>query len=233
MPGWRSGFRRTGLAANPDAGLGEDVEPAGRDREIGDVLHPRSRQQYRWQQQPGDGIQPGRPGRLQCGRRSGRAGSADPDQRPNNWGAGVWGTEAYWNNNIYSGGRTLEPRLYNGAGNSLTAYSFVNGVLSTTPTSQSPDQYTYPGPTPSVSANGATNGIVWALNNTRLNHGRPPMLSWPTMRPTLPIMLYSSNTNSARDSPGSPVEYHRPDDRQRQGLCRCGRRAEHLRIAGR
>ena len=22
------------------------------------------------------------------------------------WGAGVWGTEAYWNNNIYSGGRT-------------------------------------------------------------------------------------------------------------------------------
>src|SRR5271170_3417136 len=27
-----------------------------------------------------------------------------PETTPGGWGAGVWGTEAYWNNNIYYGG---------------------------------------------------------------------------------------------------------------------------------
>ena len=29
-PGWRSGFRRAGAAADPDPGFGKDIEPAGR-----------------------------------------------------------------------------------------------------------------------------------------------------------------------------------------------------------
>src|SRR5271156_5308872 len=93
-----------------------------------------------------------------------------------NWGAGVWGTEAYWNNNIYSGGTNPGQDAFNGAGNSLTAYSFVNGVLSTTPTSQSVEQFLYPGPTPSVSANGTTNGIVWALMTYAAPTGGPDVL---------------------------------------------------------
>src|SRR5262249_38157525 len=36
--------------------------------------------------------------------------------------------------------------------------------LSTSPTSQGPDSYAYPGDTPSISANGTTNGIVWATD---------------------------------------------------------------------
>ena len=74
-----------------------------------------------------------------------------------NWGAGVWGSEAYWNNNIYFGGtNAANAANYTGEGNSLSAYSFVNGVLSTTPTSQSPNKYTFGilRPTPTVSANG-------------------------------------------------------------------------------
>jgi len=124
-----------------------------------------------------------------------------------NWGAGVWGTEAYWNNNIYSGGtNAASAAAFAGASNSLTAYSFVNGVLSTAPTSQSPDRYSYPGPTPSVSANGTANGIVWALHNSQ---AAPVALSAYDAT-NLANILYSSSDNFSRDSSGLPAEYAVP-----------------------
>ena len=113
----------------------------------------------------------------------------------NGWGAGVWGTEAYWNNNIYSGGTNP------GVSNSLTAYSFVEGVLSGAPTSQSPDTYNYPGPTPSISANGNTNGIVWTLNNNG------PAILEAYDAANLANLLYTSNQNPARDYAGPGEEY--------------------------
>ena len=82
-----------------------------------------------------------------------------PGAGPQNWGEGVWGTEAYWNGNIYYGG--IKP----GAISSLAAYSFTNGELSTSPTSTTSFEFPYPGPTPSISANGTTNGILWAIGH--------------------------------------------------------------------
>jgi hypothetical protein len=118
-----------------------------------------------------------------------------------NWGAGVWGTEAYWNNNIYSGG-TISGATTDGATNigaSLTAYSFVNGVLSSTPTSQSAEQFIFPGPTPSISANGKANGIVWAImNNAFSANGPSVLLAYDATN--LGNTLYSSNANPSRDS---------------------------------
>jgi len=118
------------------------------------------------------------------------------------WGAGVWGTEAYWNNNIYSGGtNSAGTSSYYGSGTSLAAYSFVNGVLSTTPTSQSAETYQYPGPTPSISANGTKNGIVWAMMNDGVAvEGPALLLAYDATN--LANTLYSSNTNPARDNPG-------------------------------
>ena len=69
---------------------------------------------------------------------------------------GLWGTPAFWNNTLYIGGTN----------DSLQAFSFNannKGLLSTTPVSSSPETYLYPGPTPSISANGNANGIVWTL----------------------------------------------------------------------
>jgi len=43
-------------------------------------------------------------------------------------------------------------------------FSIANGQMSLTPTSQGPDSYAYPGSTPPISANGLTNGIVWAVD---------------------------------------------------------------------
>jgi hypothetical protein len=72
---------------------------------------------------------------------------------------------AYWNGNVYFGGA-----YYGGSSgaNKLKAFSFNannSGLLSTLPTSESAEMFNFSGPTPSVSANGNTNGIVWALDN--------------------------------------------------------------------
>jgi hypothetical protein len=69
---------------------------------------------------------------------------------------GLWGTPAFWNNTLYLGGTN----------DALQAFSFNannSGLLSTKPVSSSPETYFYPGPTPSISANGNTNGILWAI----------------------------------------------------------------------
>ena len=128
-----------------------------------------------------------------------------PETTPGfNWGAGVWGTTAYWNNTIYSGGTNVaNPTNAAGAGTPLSAYSFVNGVLSTTPTSQSAELYSYASPTPSISANGNTNGILWLLH-----HGSGVDETLEAYDATnLANLLYSSNTNLTRDNPGVAEEY--------------------------
>jgi hypothetical protein len=42
----------------------------------------------------------------------------------------------------------------------------TNAKLASGPSSQSTHHFGYPGTTPSVSANGASNGIVWAFENS-------------------------------------------------------------------
>jgi hypothetical protein len=122
----------------------------------------------------------------------------------------VGGTEAYWNGNIYSGGTDPGPTTYRGgAGNSFTAYSFLKGLLSTTPTSESVEQYSYPGPTPSVSANGTTNGIVWVVKTDSIGSLGPEALI-AYNADNVGQTLYSSNDNLARDSPGGYIEYEVP-----------------------
>ena len=48
----------------------------------------------------------------------------------------------------------------------LKAFTLTNARLSTAATSQSAQIFGYPGATPSVSANGSADGIVWATRNT-------------------------------------------------------------------
>ena len=133
-----------------------------------------------------------------------------PTRPGSDWGAGVWGTGAYWNGNLYYGGTNPgSDSHYFGSGNSITAYSFLNGVLSSTPTSQSVEQYSFPGPTPVISANGTTNGIMWALKTDSLNSlGSETLLAYDATN--LANTLYSSDTNLARDSPGGPLSFNVP-----------------------
>jgi hypothetical protein len=71
---------------------------------------------------------------------------------------GVWGTPAFWQNTLYVGG----------TGDLLKAFTFNpgTGLFTTTPVSESPTGFRYPGDTPSVSSQGTSSGIVWALDSS-------------------------------------------------------------------
>ena len=62
-------------------------------------------------------------------------------------------TPAYFNNQVY----------FQGANDVLKAFSLSNGRLVSPPASQSSVPFNYFGATPSISANGSSSGIVWAL----------------------------------------------------------------------
>jgi immunoglobulin I-set domain protein len=70
-------------------------------------------------------------------------------------GGGVFSMPAYFNGTVY----------YGAVGDALKAFPIINGKLKTTPATQSTHHFGYPGTTPAVSANGTTNGIVWAVDN--------------------------------------------------------------------
>jgi hypothetical protein len=68
---------------------------------------------------------------------------------------GVYSKPSYFNGTVY----------YGSVGNALKAFPVTNAKLAGTPSSQSTHSFGYPGTTPSISASGTTNGIVWAIEN--------------------------------------------------------------------
>jgi hypothetical protein len=68
---------------------------------------------------------------------------------------GVWAMPAYFNGTLY----------YGSVGNPLKAFPFQSARLASS-SSQTPGSFGYPGTTPSISANGNANGIVWAAENS-------------------------------------------------------------------
>ena len=72
---------------------------------------------------------------------------------------GEWGMPAWFNGTVY----------YGGTFDALKAFSVVDAKLLASPASQTSTAFGYPGTTPSVSANGTLNGIVWAVENSGNN----------------------------------------------------------------
>jgi hypothetical protein len=68
---------------------------------------------------------------------------------------GVWSKPSYFHGTVY----------YGAVGDSIKAFPVSGGKLASSPSSQSSHTFGYPGATPSISANGATNGIVWVVEN--------------------------------------------------------------------
>lgn len=52
----------------------------------------------------------------------------------------------------------------------------MNGKLATTASSQSSNRFWYPGATPTISADGTKNGIVWVVENSSSNGSSPAAL---------------------------------------------------------
>jgi hypothetical protein len=70
-------------------------------------------------------------------------------------GGGVYSKPSYFNGTVY----------YGAVGDKLKAFPIASAKLAGTPSSQSAGNFAYPGTTPTISASGTTNGIVWAVEN--------------------------------------------------------------------
>jgi hypothetical protein len=72
-------------------------------------------------------------------------------------GNSIFATPVFWQNTLYLGM----------AFDHVKAYSFntTSGTFNTAPASQSASSFGFPGSTPSISAQGSSNGIVWAIEN--------------------------------------------------------------------
>jgi outer membrane protein assembly factor BamB len=73
---------------------------------------------------------------------------------------------------VYSSPAYFNGVLYLAAdGDSLKAFPVTKAQLATSPSSVSPTKFGHPGPTPTISANGTQNGIVWALDSALTSTG--------------------------------------------------------------
>lgn len=72
-----------------------------------------------------------------------------------------------------AGGEFAKPSYFNGTvyygavGDNLKAFPISAGKLAASPASRSNQTFGYPGATPSISASGTSNGIVWAVQGTQ------------------------------------------------------------------
>jgi hypothetical protein len=69
----------------------------------------------------------------------------------------VFAAPAYYNGNLYVGS----------VSSPLEAFTFANAQLSAAPVSKTAGTFSFPGTTPSISANGSTNAIVWTVASSQ------------------------------------------------------------------
>ncbi|GEM_PF-5579508 len=102
---------------------------------------------------------------------------------------GMWSTPGYFNGMIYCGGTS----------DHIKAFAISNAVINTTPITQTPASLG--GQSPSISANGTNNAIVWAINSSVLHAYNATNLTQE---------LYNTSQNSTRDNPGAGVKWSVP-----------------------
>jgi hypothetical protein len=116
----------------------------------------------------------------------------------NNW---LFSAPAYFNNIVY----------FCGAGDTLKAFPLSNGLLATTPSEVSAHPFNFPGATPVASANGSTNGIIWAIDSSQ--YGTPtslgPAVLYAYQAGTL-ATLWTSSQSGTRDTAGDAVKFAVP-----------------------
>ncbi len=121
----------------------------------------------------------------------------------------VFGTPAFWQNRLYLG--VVSDKL------SAFAFDPSSGKLNPTPASQSSATFYFPGTTPSVSSNGTSNGIVWAIDASRSGigtystRGEGPAILYAYDAANLGTELWnSSQASNNRDQAAVAVKFTVP-----------------------
>ena len=122
-----------------------------------------------------------------------------------NFSAAIFATGAFWNNTFYLAG-------VNGPLNAF-AFNTTTRKFGAAATSLSPGRFGFPGSTPSVSSQGSSNGIVWALDNgnycTPQSSGCGPAVLHAYDASSLANELWNSS-NVSGDAAGNAVKFTVP-----------------------
>jgi hypothetical protein len=114
-------------------------------------------------------------------------------------GSGSFATPAYFNYRLY----------YTGNGDNVRAYTVTNGQIGTSAQSVSPTSMGAFTGSPTVSANGTSNGIVWVTDpGAYASSGAAVLHAYNATN--LALELYNSSQNLARDNPGGAVKMTAP-----------------------
>lgn len=99
-----------------------------------------------------------------------------------------------------------------GTGDYLKQFSLTNGVLSTNPVAQSSNLFVI-GATPSISANGTANGILWAQERSNILSATQnilPSILYAYDASNVATTYYASNQVTTRDQAGSATKFVTP-----------------------
>jgi hypothetical protein len=106
----------------------------------------------------------------------------------------VFGMPAFFSGTIY----------YGAVGDSVKAFPISNAQIASSPSSRTPGTFGYPGATPGISANGTSNGILWAVENSS------PAVLHAYATSNLSQELYNSNQSGTRDNFGPGNKFITP-----------------------
>ena len=110
---------------------------------------------------------------------------------------GIYSAPAYWNGHLY----------YYGSEATLQDFAVQGGRISATPLHRSSSRSPFSGGTPTISANGNTNSVVWLVETRAWDRGGTPAILKAFDALNVQRQLYSSDQNAARDHAGEAVRF--------------------------
>src|SRR5262249_35121933 len=154
---------------------------------------------------PHEMIGAGKDGRIFVIDRDRLGGFSNPDgaiqeiQAGNSPSDNFFDTPAFWNGNLY----------YHAEQGVLQQFTWANGTLSSSPAFTGSTVFGIHGATPSISANGTSNAIVWELQVDQAPNKGPAVLHAYDAT-NVSRELYNSGQSGSRDTAGPAVKFTVP-----------------------